>query len=35
MERVSEPHWELIVTTDSFTVEVSTRRGLQRFLVLC
>jgi transposase InsO family protein len=27
-------HGELIVTTDFFTVEVWTRRGLQRFLVL-
>ncbi|MFM8502419.1 MAG: integrase core domain-containing protein [Actinomycetota bacterium] len=27
-------HWELIVATDFFTVEVWTRRGLQRFLVL-
>src|SRR6202163_3845548 len=27
-------HWELIVAVDFFTVEVWTRRGLQRFLVL-
>lgn len=27
-------HWELIVAADFFTVEVRTRRGLQRFLVL-
>jgi putative transposase len=27
-------HWELIVATDFFTVEVWTRRGLQRFFVL-
>jgi transposase InsO family protein len=27
-------HWELIVATDFFTVEVWTRRGLQRFVVL-
>ena len=27
-------HWELIVAPDFFTVEVWTRRGLQRFLVL-
>src|ERR1035437_6948459 len=27
-------HWELIVATDFFTVEVWTRRGLQRFMVL-
>ena len=27
-------HWELIVATDFFTVEVCTRRGLQRFVVL-
>jgi putative transposase len=27
-------HWELIVAADFFTVEVWTRRGLQRFLVL-
>jgi hypothetical protein len=27
-------HWEMIVATDFFTVEVWTRRGLQRFLVL-
>jgi putative transposase len=27
-------HWELIVATDFFTVEVWTRRGLQRFTVL-
>ena len=27
-------HWELIVATDFFTVEVWTRRGLQRFIVL-
>ena len=26
-------HWELIVTADFFTVEVWTRRGLQRFVV--
>jgi putative transposase len=27
-------HWELIVATDFFTVEVWTRRELQRFMVL-
>jgi transposase InsO family protein len=27
-------HWELIVASDFFTVEVWTRRGLQRFMVL-
>ena len=27
-------HWEMIVATDFFTVEVGTRRGLERFLVL-
>jgi putative transposase len=27
-------HWELIVATDFFTVEVWTRRGLQRYIVL-
>ena len=27
-------HWELIVATDFFTVEVWTRRGLERFIVL-
>ena len=27
-------HWELIVATDFFTVEVWTRRGLQRFIIL-
>ena len=27
-------HWELMVAADFFTVEVWTRRGLQRFLVL-
>jgi putative transposase len=27
-------HWEVIVATDFFTVEVWTRRGLQRFIVL-
>lgn len=27
-------HWELIVATEFFTVEVWTRRGLQRFVVL-
>jgi putative transposase len=27
-------HWELIVAADLFTVEVWTRRGLQRFIVL-
>ena len=27
-------HWELSVAADSFTVEVWTRRGLQRFIVL-
>src|SRR6516225_9442089 len=26
-------HWEIIVATDFFTVEVWTRRGLQRFVV--
>jgi hypothetical protein len=25
-------HWELIVATDFFTVEVRTRRGLRRFM---
>ena len=29
-----ERHWDLIVATDFFTVEVWTRRGLQRFMVL-
>ena len=28
------PHWELIVAADFFTVEVWTRRGLQRYIVL-
>ena len=27
-------HWEMIVAADFFTVEVWTRRGLQRFIVL-
>src|SRR5918993_385316 len=27
-------HWELIVAADFFTIEVWTRRGLQRFIVL-
>ena len=27
-------HWELIVATDFFTIEVWTRHGLQRFVVL-
>src|SRR6266852_4931402 len=27
-------HWKLIVATDFFTLEVWTRRGLQRFIVL-
>jgi hypothetical protein len=27
-------HWDMIVAADFFTVEVWTRRGLQRFLVL-
>ena len=27
-------HWELIVATDFFTVEVWTARGLQRYIVL-
>ena len=27
-------HWELIVAADFFTIEVWTRKGLQRFLVL-
>jgi hypothetical protein len=27
-------HWEVIVAADFFTVEVLTRRGLQRFIVL-
>ena len=27
-------HWELIVAADFFTVEVWTRRGLQRYIVL-
>ena len=30
----SSRHWELIVATDFFTVEVWTRRGRQRFMVL-
>jgi putative transposase len=37
VEAVSEPalgYWDLIVATDFFTVEVWTRRGLQRFMVL-
>ena len=29
-----EQHWALIVATDFFTIEVWTRRGLQRFIVL-
>jgi putative transposase len=29
-----EQHWELVAATDFFTVEVWTRRGLQRFMVL-
>lgn len=29
-----ERHWDLIVATDFFTVDVWTRRGLQRFMVL-
>ena len=29
-----ERHWELIVAADFFTVEVWTRKGLQRFMVL-
>jgi transposase InsO family protein len=29
-----ERHWDLIVATDFFTVEVWTKRGLQRFMVL-
>jgi putative transposase len=29
-----EQHWELIVATDFFTIEVWTTKGLQRFLVL-
>jgi len=28
------PHWELIVAADFFTIEVWTRYGLQRFMVL-
>ena len=28
------PHWELLVAADFFTVEVWTRKGLQRFMVL-
>src|SRR5688572_19531868 len=27
-------HWELIIAADFFTVEVWTRRGLQRYIVL-
>ena len=27
-------HWELIVATDFFTIEVWTAKGLQRFIVL-
>jgi transposase InsO family protein len=27
-------HWELLVAADFFTMEVGTRRGLQRFMVL-
>jgi len=27
-------HWDFVVAADFFTVEVSTRRGLTRFLVL-
>ena len=27
-------HWDLIIAADFFTVEVWTRRGLQRFLIL-
>jgi transposase InsO family protein len=27
-------HWELIVAADFFTIEVWTRRGLQRFTIL-
>src|SRR5262249_29036670 len=27
-------HWELIVVADFFTIEIWTRKGLQRFLVL-
>ena len=34
MEGVSGGHWELIVAADFFTVEVWTRRGLQRFIIL-
>jgi transposase InsO family protein len=28
-------HWELIVAADFFTMEVWSRKGLQRFIVLC
>jgi putative transposase len=34
MEGVSRRHWELIVAADFFTVEVWTRKGLQRFVIL-
>jgi putative transposase len=27
-------HWELIIAADFFTVEVSTRKGLRRFMIL-
>jgi hypothetical protein len=33
-EFLGRHHWELIVATDFFTVEVWTRRGLQRFIIL-
>src|SRR5258708_31767813 len=33
-KEVLSHHWELIVAADFFTVEVWTRRGLQRFMVL-
>ena len=29
-----ERHWDLIVAADFFTVEVWTRKGLQRFIIL-
>jgi hypothetical protein len=28
-------HWDLIVAADVFTIEAWTRRGLQRFVILC
>ena len=33
-EEFLSPHWGLVVAADFFTVEVWTRKGLQRFLVL-